>query len=1134
MALGSTQSAKATSIVLPTDEQLVRKSPVVVEGIVLASKPIRRGNGIWTETTISIERQLKGNVAGSTVTVRELGGQIGDDITVLFGAPKFTVGEKVLTFLTPTKRGDYQTTDLFVGKFSAGATRDGHHVWSRDESAENTTLLDSNFKPIQAKSVERDADAFDRYIKAEGEGRRGDRRYGIDPEADESPSTGGQIVISQPFTVISEPTIYRWKTFDSGGSAGWYSYGTQPGYTGGGVNELKTAISVWTGYGQANIHYAYAGVSTVAPGGLTTRNGVNEVLFNDPLGEIAGSWNPSTGGVVGQGGFNGVVTGGSWTSPFAADAAHPQKTYTTTYAITEGNLTIQDNVSPQAGISSQTLAEITAHELGHTLGFGHSSENPSEPDSNLKSALMYYAVSGLGASLRSDDQTAARWLYPLAGGSTTTPVQAAFSVSPTSRTGTAGSTNFTFTDQSTGSVTSRNWNFGDGNTSTATSPSHVYSSAGNFTVTLTVTGSGSQSSAQQAVSISAPAATVAASFSWSPASPVAGQSVSFVDLSTGGVTSWQWNFGDGTGSTQQSPVKQFAAAGNYSVLLTVSNGSSSSSTRNIVSVAAQTPASVPVSASFAMSATMIQSGGTVNFSDQSSGSPTSWQWTFGDGGSSAAQNPSHSFSNAGTYTVTLVARNSTSSGTATRSLSVTAPASQQPFRTLVPVTAQTVGVGGSNWRTELSIFNAGSGYESVQLLFIPGAGGAILNRTVSVGPRQTLSYANALPDIFGLTSGAGAIAIESSNFSATPNLKVSSRTFTSSSAGTYGQFVPDVVGDDIPQTNYMTGLESDAGYRTNLGLVNKSSAAVSVSLTLLDANGNTLGTSNQNLAANSFQQSALGSYFAAVNGASLNNLTVRVDASSSRAVTAYASIVDNRSQDPIYVQAIAPKSSGELFVPAVGRVAGANGTYWRSDITLYNPNSAPLSVTLGYLPTGRANMQPQSRALTLGGGRTLTLTDLLSWIGAGDSTGALLITWSGAASGPITTSRTYTTRVSDNGTFGQSIDATQAFGSSAFVTGLRSDSSFRTNLGFVNSGFSTIGVNVTMVNGFGQTVGNGFVSIPARSQSQSSLSSIFPNLNVAGLGNFTIQATTDSGPSMFVYGSVVDNTSGDPVFIAGE
>ena len=73
-----------------------------------------------------------------------------------------------------------------------------------------------------------------------------------------------------------------------------------------------------------------------------------------------------------------------------------------------------------------------------------------------------------------------------------------------------------------------------------------------------------------------------------------------------------------------------------------------------------------------------------------------------------------------------------------------------------------------------------------------------------------------------------------------------------------------------------------------------------------------------------------------------------------------------------------------------------------------------------------------------------------------------------------------------------------------------------------------------MVNGFGQTVGNGFVSIPARSQSQSSLSSIFPNLNVASLGNFTIQATTDSGPSMFVYGSVVDNTSGDPVFIAGE
>ena len=44
---------------------------------------------------------------------------------------------------------------------------------------------------------------------------------------------------------------------------------------------------------------------------------------------------------------------------------------------------------------------------------------------------------------------------------------------------------------------------------------------------------------------------------------------------------------------------------------------------------------------------------TVNFTDLSTGSITSWAWTFGDGGTSTAQNPSHTYTSAGTYTVAL-------------------------------------------------------------------------------------------------------------------------------------------------------------------------------------------------------------------------------------------------------------------------------------------------------------------------------------------------------------------------------------------------------------------------------------------------------------------------------------------------
>jgi PKD repeat protein len=86
--------------------------------------------------------------------------------------------------------------------------------------------------------------------------------------------------------------------------------------------------------------------------------------------------------------------------------------------------------------------------------------------------------------------------------------------------------------------------------------------------------------------------------------------------------------------------------------------------------ACSTGPSAPV-ANFSASATSINPGGSVTFSDLSSNSPTSWAWTFGDGGTSTTQNPSHTYATVGTYTVSLTATNSIGSDSETKNAYIT-------------------------------------------------------------------------------------------------------------------------------------------------------------------------------------------------------------------------------------------------------------------------------------------------------------------------------------------------------------------------------------------------------------------------------------------------------------------------------
>ena len=1114
IAMVAAVAARATTIVMPTDEQLIAKSPVIVSGTVLSTSTVERDGAIWTEASISVARVLKGS-ADMTITVREMGGALGERITKLYGTPEFSQGEHVLLFLEPSPRGGYRTMDLYVGKLSEGKQLDGRRLWLRDDIGAEVTLLNANFDEIHAKNIQRDAAAFETFVAERVAGRPGLKNYGVENPVlvKETNRTGG---VQANFTLISEPTVYRWRSFDSGTTAQWYSSGTQTGYSGGGVTELQTGISSWTGYSSAKIYYAYAGVRSGSLGGLSGPNGANEVLFNDPLNEISGTYNASTGGVVGTGGFNGVSGSVNWTGPFVADATHTTTTYRA-YGITEGNLTIQDGVSPGAGIGSTRLAEILAHEFGHTLGFGHT---------EVTGSLMSAYVTGLGPSLRADDQVAARWLYPNGGGgSPGTQVPAGPSglvASP------SGSSVFLSWADNASNETGQSIYYATGNgaftkatdvSANATSATLSGFAAGTYRFYVIAFNSAGNSAASNTATATVVGTQINAAFSFTPQSGTANVTTfTFYDETQGSVSSRLWNFGDGSTSTFAVASHVYKAAGQYTVTLSVTGGGTSSQVSKTVVVTSA------LAAAFTWSPSSPTTNDTISFADQSTGGVSSWYWTFGDGTFSQQQNPTKKYTTAGTYSVMLSVTRGSETSYVSKSLAVAASTPTTPpvsYRSVVSAAAQQNGIGGTSWRTELSLFNAGSQGANITLLFLPGAGGSMISRSLYLAPRQSATYANTLLDLFGMANGAGALAIEATSAGANADLRVTSRTFTSGSIGTYGQAVPDTQADALETTLYLTGIQSNAAYRTNIGLVNRGSIDVATTLTLYNDDGGVVSTANVTIPANNFQQSSLATYFPEVAGRSYDVLSMRMTASSN-SVIACASIINNTSQDPVYVQAIPARNGNSLTLAAVGRANGANGTFWRSDVTVFNETSSRTTYTLRYAGT--------TKTLSLGARETVMLADIVTQMGLGQGMGPLEISWSSGTT-PIVTSRTYTTD-ENGGTYGQSVDPIEAFGNQMFVPGLRSDFNYRSNVGFLNGGTEAEQLTISLLSPSGFELASTTITLQPNELMQQGVTVLFPGVS-ASAGSFTLQMRGDANAKVFAFGSMIDNASGDPVFFAG-
>jgi len=223
--------------------------------------------------------------------------------------------------------------------------------------------------------------------------------------------------------------------------------------------------------------------------------------------------------------------------------------------------------------------------------------------------------------------------------------------------------NVAFTDTSTGSPTSWKWDFGDGSKSYLQNPTHKYSKAGTYTVNLTVKNAIGRNTVTKTEYIKVTGVTKpVANFTSSVTSGKVPLNIAFTDTSTGSPTSWKWDFGDGSKSYLQNPTHKYSKAGIYTVNLTVKNAKGSNTVTKTEYIKVVTK---PV-ADFSATPTSGKAPLTVEFTDNSTGVPTAWKWSFGDGTTSTEQNPEHQYLQGGKYKVTLKVVNVAGSNTTTK------------------------------------------------------------------------------------------------------------------------------------------------------------------------------------------------------------------------------------------------------------------------------------------------------------------------------------------------------------------------------------------------------------------------------------------------------------------------------------
>lgn len=486
-------SVRATSVIVPSDDEMVIGARAIVRGAVTSinSGYDSQRNAVFTYVTLRVYEVLKGQVAPTSsgeITLKQPGGVAGDRGTMIFGAPEFTVGENVLLFLDTWPDGSLRVYQWFLGKFTVGANQaSGKQMVMRQAAGRNVDIIGRSSAGPSTDQMDLTA-----YIQMVRSRILTHRQRSFEHENRFFRNVRLRAVPSEILNQSAQPTIQNFTFINSTRPPRWFEpdsgqpvvFRVNPSGAPNSqiVDDMNLAMSAWSSVGASALRVTNGGSTSGC--GLMTADGENTISFNncDNYSPFSPSAGQSCSGILAAAGI--VSYSASQTKVING---------VTFYRAFEANVSFNPYASCYFG-NSCNVREVATHEMGHALGLGHSSD---------PAATMYaYAhFDGRCASLRSDDENAIKFIYP--GTSQPAPLIIATSTLPAGQYG-------VFYSQSlvgSGGTTPYNWSLVGGaapsglNLTSGGTISGTPSSGGTFSFTVRLTDAAFQT-AQKTLSIS--------------------------------------------------------------------------------------------------------------------------------------------------------------------------------------------------------------------------------------------------------------------------------------------------------------------------------------------------------------------------------------------------------------------------------------------------------------------------------------------------------------------------------------------------------------------------------------------------------------------------------------------------------